>query len=171
MTGLPGMATNLLIERLRNLEADGVLTRGDDGRYALTAWGEDLHEAIYALGRWAGPLMAKPRGSDQFRPTWIRHMVIARFEGLDALRKDLTVELTIDSETMTLISARGRVHLVRGSSDSPDVKLAGPTEPVVGLLLGRIRPSIAKSRGVRTSGDVRRLRGLRPRGEQPASHR
>ena len=37
LEGLPGIATNLLTDRLRNLEADGVLRRLDDGRYALAA--------------------------------------------------------------------------------------------------------------------------------------
>jgi DNA-binding HxlR family transcriptional regulator len=168
LSGLPGIATNLLVERLRSLEADDVVRRLDDGRYALTPWGVDLHEAIYALGRWAGPLMARPRGEDHFRPNWLRHMVVARFEGIDPSRKDLTVELRFkDEPPMTLISARGRVHLARGGTTKPDVTLEGPHEAVVGLLLGRISRAEAESRGVTGTGNVRGLGGLRPRGERP----
>jgi DNA-binding HxlR family transcriptional regulator len=165
--GLPGIATNLLVERLRSLQADGVVEHLDDGRYALTPWGEDLHEAVYALGRWAGPLMAMPRGDDHFRPSWMRHMVIARFEGVDPKRTDVVVEMRCDDEPVTLISSAGRVHIAPGTSRSPDVVLAGEPEPVVALLLGRIDRSEAERRGVRASGDLRRLRGLRPRGERP----
>ncbi len=165
--GLPGIATNLLIERLRSLEAGGVVHRLDDGRYALTPWGQDLHEAIYALGRWAGPLMARPRGQDHFRPNWIRHMVVARFEGIDPLRKDMTVELRSgDQPPITLISAGGEVHLATGRAAKPDVVLAGPDEAVIGLLLGRIGRAEAESRGVTATGNVRGLSGLRPRGER-----
>lgn len=168
--GLPGIATNLLVERLRSLESDGVIRRLEDGRYGLTPWGQELHEAIYALGRWAGPLMARPRGEDHYRPNWLRHMVIARFEGVDPLRKDLTVELRCDDEPpVTLISARGRVHLVPGAEADPDVRIAGPQEAVVGLLLGRIPRAEAESRGVTAAGEIRRLPGLRPRGERPAA--
>ena len=167
MSGLPGIATNLLVERLRSLEADGVVRRLDDGRYALTPWGEDLHEAVYALGRWAGPLMARPRGEDHFRPNWLRHMMVARFEGVDPRRKDLTVELRCgDEPPVTLISSRGQVHLTIGGAAHPDVTLAGPQDAVVGLLLGRIGRADAESRGVTASGAVRRLNGLRPRGER-----
>jgi DNA-binding HxlR family transcriptional regulator len=167
LDGLPGIATNLLVERLRSLEGDGVVRRLDDGRYALTPWGEDLHEAIYALGRWAGPLMARPRGEDHFRPNWIRHMVVARFEGHDPQRKDLVVELlSDDAEPVTLISAGGRVHIAPGRHPAPDVTLGGPPEAVVGLLLGRITRAQAESRGVAAAGDLRRLSGLRPRGER-----
>lgn len=166
LRGLPGIATNLLAERLRSLEADGVIHRRDDDRYALTRWGEGLHEAIYAFGRWAGPLMARPRGEDHFRPNWIRHMVVARFEGIDPLRKELSVELRFDDEPpVTLISARGQVHLAQGATTNPDVTLAGPHEAAVGLLLGRISRAEAESRGVAATGRVRELRGLRPRGE------
>jgi len=167
MDGLPGIATNLLAERLRGLQSDGVVTRAEDGRYTLTPWGEDLHEAVYALGRWAGPLMARPRGEDHYRASWVRHMVVARFEGLDPLRKELTVQLDIDGGPVTLVCVRGVVQLVPGRAPAPDVSLAGPTEPVVGLLLGRITRADAVSRGVRATGDVRRLGGLRPRGERP----
>lgn len=167
--GLPGVASNLLVQRLRALEEDGVVTRDDDGRYRLTPWGEGLREPIYALGRWAGPLMAQPRGDDHFRVEWLHHMVIARFDGHDPRRRDLVVELRCDDATFTLISVGGRVRLVRGPDPSADVGIAGPTEPVVGLLLGRIDRERAVERGVSTSGAVSKLRGLRPRGERPAT--
>jgi DNA-binding HxlR family transcriptional regulator len=165
--GLPGIATNLLADRLKSMEESGVLDRLDDGRYALTSWGQELHEVVYALGRWAGPLMAQPRGDDEFQPRWMRHMVIARFEGVDALRRDLVVELRCDDDPLTLISVAGRVHLAPGTATDPDIVLSGASEPVVGLLLGRISGAQARSRGVEVRGDVRRLSGLRPRGEAP----
>jgi hypothetical protein len=171
LAGLPGIATNLLVERLRSLEADGVLRRLEDGRYALTPWGEDLHEVIYALGRWAGPLMALPRGEDHFRSNWMRHMVFARFEGVDPRRKDLAVELRCGDDPITLISAGGRVHMTSSWALAPDVTLSGPPEPVVGLLLGRITRAEAESRGVTSAGDVRALTGLRPRGERRPAER
>lgn len=169
LDGLPGIATNLLVERLRSLEEDGVVRRLDDGRYALTPWGADLHEAVYALGRWAGPLMARPRAEDHFRQNWLRHMVIARFEGFDPERRDLTVEMRFEDESLTLISAGGRVRVAPGRADAPDVTLEGELEPVVGLLLGRIGRAQAISQGVSVIGDTRGLRGLRPRGERPAA--
>src|SRR6202042_2649537 len=40
--GLPGVATNLLAERLRHLEESGVVTRDKQGLYELTGWGKRL---------------------------------------------------------------------------------------------------------------------------------
>lgn len=164
LTGLPGIATNLLAERLRSLEEAGVVAHLDDGRYELTPWGDELRDAIYALGRWAGPLMARPRGDDHFQISWLRHMVVARFDGHDAERNDLTVELATDDGVFTLISEAGEVRLITDRTPAPDIILFGPTEPVVALLLGRITPAEAKDRGVTVRGAVDELSGLRPRG-------
>lgn len=51
--GLPGIATNLLTERLRRLESDGILRRIDGGIYALTEVGAGIRTAIEELGIWA----------------------------------------------------------------------------------------------------------------------
>ncbi len=164
--GLPGIATNLLAARLRSLVDAGVIRRLDDGRYQLTPWGDDLRHAIYALGRWAGPLMAQPRGDDHFQPNWLHHMVIARFDGHDPARTDLTVELATDDDIFTLTSGAGRVTLSPGRAAQPDVILTGPTEPVVGLLLGRLTRAQAMEQGVGIRGSARALGSLRPRGEE-----
>ena len=166
LDGLPGIATNLLADRLRSLADDGVLIRVDDGRYALTAWGDELRETVYALGRWAGPLMARQRGEDSFQLSWLHHMVIARFDGRDPDRADLTVELCTDGEVFTLESLDGRVRLSEGRTPDPDIILAGPTEPVVAYLLGRINATSAHTAGVSVRGPGRKLTGLRPRGER-----
>ncbi len=166
LDGLPGIATNLLATRLRSLADSGLLRHLDDGRYQLTPWGDDLRDTIYALGRWAGPLMAEPRGDDHFQTHWLHHMVIARFDGHDSARRDLTVELSTDDHVFTLTSEAGRVTLAPGRAPEPDVILTGPTEPAVALLLGRIHKAEAIQRGVRIRGSARALSGLRPRGER-----
>lgn len=171
LNGLPGIATNLLADRLRSLTAAGVIERRPDKRYELTAWGYELRDAVYALGRWAGPLMAKPRGNDHFEISWLHHMVIARFDGHDPQRRDLTVELATDDDVFTLESRDGRVRLTAGRSPDPDLILTGSTEPAVGLVLGRITPDQARQSGVTIRGPVQKLRDLRPRGEHPELNR
>src|SRR6266571_7030427 len=67
LDGLPGVATNLLADRLRDLETAGVIKRqlADQGNaivYALTPWGAELREPIEGLIRWSTPLSAPFRG-------------------------------------------------------------------------------------------------------------
>ena len=65
--GLPGIPTNTLSSRLRELEANGVVRRvlaprpGNAIRYELTEYGIDLAPAVMALGRW-GAAGLGPRG-------------------------------------------------------------------------------------------------------------
>lgn len=164
LRGLPGVATNLLADRLRNLEAAEVVRHLDDGSYELTSWGLQLRDAVYALGRWAGPLMAEPQGDDHYQSGWIRHMVAARFDGHDPDRQDIVVELCTDGDTVTLESSNGIVSLTPGHAIEPLVTISGPLEPAVGLLLGRIDKTTAADHGVTTRGPIRALAQLRPRG-------
>lgn len=67
--GLPGVAKNLLAERLRTLEASGVLER-DGERYRLTDRGRELAPVVYALAGWGAPLLAGGPGDDAVRANW-----------------------------------------------------------------------------------------------------
>lgn len=76
MTGLPGIATNLLSDRLRELEAAGVVERrpaaaGNAVVYGLTAWGAELRGPIEGLIRWSTPLMVRGPEGDPFLPEWL----------------------------------------------------------------------------------------------------
>lgn len=91
---LPGVATNLLAERLRALEAAGVVERRlDVGTkrvvYALSSWGMQLREAVEAIIRWSTPLMTVGRGGDTFQAQWL---VIA----MQALLRDVTSDSPVE---------------------------------------------------------------------------
>src|ERR671923_857808 len=71
--GLPGIATNLLADRLRELEQAGVVEReeapppGATTLFRLTPRGEELKSVLDELGRWGAPLMAEPAEADAYR--------------------------------------------------------------------------------------------------------
>src|ERR1700689_1199626 len=155
--GLAGIATNLLADRLRHLEQQGVVDRDSRGTYALTKWGQGLAEPIYALARWASPLMDEPAGDDQFRSSWLLPVVANLFEGVDPRRPDTTIEIHTGDSPMTIVSSGGRVLLQPGPADCPDLAISGPPEGVVGLLAGRLDKAAASKRGVVVRGDIRRL--------------
>jgi DNA-binding HxlR family transcriptional regulator len=56
-----GMSSSVLYERLRELSEAGLLRREPDERYALTAVGAGLAEAITPLDRWARRWAASTR--------------------------------------------------------------------------------------------------------------
>lgn len=66
-TGLPGASPNVLAQRLRELEGEGVVRRhrlpppAAARVYELTQWGTELEPVIMALGRWGGRSRSLPR--------------------------------------------------------------------------------------------------------------
>lgn len=70
LDGLPGIATNLLTDRLRRLEADGIVehTAAD---YSLTPLGHALQPVLDSLITWGGYFMSAGRDDQAFRPQWM----------------------------------------------------------------------------------------------------
>lgn len=162
LDGLPGVATNLLSERLRTMSADGLIERTDDDRYALTDRGKGLREVVFAIGRWAYPLMGEIADGEAFRSHWIAHPVAALFPGVDPSRPELTLEIRCAEQPMIIRFSQGRVSVEPGQAAAPDLVLTGPPDAVIGLLARRIDPQEAKARGLAVTGDSRLLRSLRP---------
>lgn len=50
---IPGISDRLLAERLRELQAQGIVARGADGGYALTPKGKELRPILIEIARWA----------------------------------------------------------------------------------------------------------------------
>lgn len=78
MDGLPGIATNLLAQRLAALEDAGVVRREAatppvaTDLFHLTPRGAALEPVLLELGRWGGPLLATARRDDAFRDHWLK---------------------------------------------------------------------------------------------------
>lgn len=67
---LPGITTNLLAKRLKEMQAAELIER-DDVRYRLAARGRALEAAVMALGAWGGRyLEAGPREHDVVEIRW-----------------------------------------------------------------------------------------------------
>ncbi len=161
LEGLPGIATNLLADRLRSLEERRVVTRDAQAQYHLTAWGQGLAEPLQALARWAAPLMAAPLADDAFRSSWLALPVAVIFDGIDPRRPRLIIEVRTGDMPVTIESRNGQVHVQPGHAMSPDLVLTGPPDGIVGLLMGALDETAAASRGVKVQGDVRLLARLR----------
>jgi DNA-binding HxlR family transcriptional regulator len=162
-TSLAGIATNLLAERLRSLEANGIVERrlGDPGvLYALTTWGAELREPMEALGRWGAPLLKTGRDGDSFQPRWL---VLA----LPALVRDVTaapaLELGFEIEGFLIVLHidENGPRAVAQPDRRPDTILTAAPEIVVGLAAGALTIDQAVSAG-RLQGDAKVLRTVFP---------
>ena len=162
--GLPGIATNLLAERLRQLEDAGVVSRDAQGRYQLTEWGQQLAVPVRELARWGARLMERKADADAFRGQWFALPAAMMFGGTDPGRPDLTVEIRAGGETATLQARAGKVTFRPGPADAPDLILSGPPDAVIGLLGGRLSAEAATELGVSILGDSLSLDRLRQPG-------
>src|SRR5947208_14165031 len=76
LDGLPGIGTNLLAARLKDLEKEGIIRRrslpppAGSTVYELTERGWGLEEPIHVLGRWGIWTIRRDSPEDAFRPRW-----------------------------------------------------------------------------------------------------
>jgi DNA-binding HxlR family transcriptional regulator len=149
--GLPGIATNLLAERLRELEEAGVVRRQLDTdsngvAYALTPWGSELRGAIAALVNWSTPLMVSGPSGDSFRTYWL---VVALESLLDGKRTEVpaNVGVEVDGTTLTVRVDETGTHATLDGDGQPKTVLRAEPMVVLGLASGTLTVEQAISAG------------------------
>lgn len=168
-TSLAGIATNLLAERLRSLEENGIVERrlGDAGViYALTPWGAGLREPMEALGRWGAPLLTTGRDGDSFQPRWLVLALPALLRGVTAAPA-LELGFEVEGFLIVLHIDENGPRAVAQPDRRPDTILTAAPEIVVGLVAGALTIDEAVSAG-RLQGDAKVLRKLFPAGRATA---
>lgn len=140
LDGLPGVATNLLADRLRELESAGVVERrraqaGNAVQYALTPWGAELREPIEGLVRWSTPLMVRGPEGDHFRTEWLLIALPALLGNAKGAARS-TVGVAVNDEVVQLRGTRSGIEV--GRHDGRDLDAVVRTDPaiVLGLAAG-----------------------------------
>ncbi|NKX90407.1 winged helix-turn-helix transcriptional regulator [Nocardia coubleae] len=160
LEGLPGIATNLLADRLRDLEASGVIERrltgeGSVVEYALTPWGAELREPIEGLIRWSTPLMSRgPAEGDAFRPGWLALALPALLNARVELRRAVTIGLEIEAEFFQLRGTRSGFEVGRHDGCELDAGVRADPGCLLGLAAGALTLDEARAlRLIEIDGD------------------
>jgi DNA-binding HxlR family transcriptional regulator len=161
--GLPRIPTNILSDRLKELEDSGVVRRRVLPRpagsivYELTEYGADLEEAIKHLGRWGARSLGEPRQDEIVTPDSLTMALRTTFrpEAADGVRA--TYELRLGP--VVLHAAVDGPHLTVGQGPLPGADLVIETGPALKALLAReITPPEAVDQGlVHLTGEPRLL--------------
>lgn len=169
LDGLPGVATNLLTERLRQLEAAGVVLREEAPPpvatilYRLTPRGDALRPVVIELGRWGIALLPESTREDVFRPHWLAGPVWVHLRDHAPQRSPVALELRTPDGSLTVEAVGGDVRTRVGSAERPDAILSGQPKPIAAVLAGKLTVAAARAKGVRYQGDPAVLRRLQPR--------
>jgi DNA-binding HxlR family transcriptional regulator len=165
MEGLPGIATNLLAQRLRELEGARIVERdvlpppAASAVYRLTNRGRGLQRALVELTRWSLATMGPPAPNELFRTDWLLLAMEAAFRPERARGDPMVVELRVDGDLFRLRIANGQLTVGRNSAGRPDLVLTATTRNVLGLIMGdppaRQRLIAGGSVGVKGSTEAR----------------
>ena len=176
---LPGIATNLLTERLREMERAGLIALypvAGTGRarapvqFTLTDRGRALEPVIAAFGVWSAPFMGEPGRRDRLRARWLTVPAYLYLRDVRPSGPAVRVALRCTGDDSLLVETTGteRVRARVGDASDADLALTGPTRVVFRALMGRSSLADAKRQGLAVDGDERILARLR---SQPAVRR
>ena len=129
---LAGASSNMIADRLRELEGHGVIQRrklappAGSSVYELTEWGRELEPIVLALGSW-GLRVPLPPPPIRLSPTsvllFLRGSVCAG-PGMPPA----TYRIELDDTVWTVRAAPGQVDVEPGDPGSPDASIrTGPT--------------------------------------------
>jgi DNA-binding HxlR family transcriptional regulator len=159
--GLPGVSTNILAARLRDLEASGVVQKrrlpppAASTVYELTAYGAQLEEVVYAMARWGVRTLGPPSPEDELEPDWGLNAFPALFNPTAADGMSGTYVLRISGDVFTVSLADGRVSVELAADPEADLDAAFDMETFFGLASGELAPADAVEQGlVELRGDV-----------------
>jgi DNA-binding HxlR family transcriptional regulator len=150
--GLPHASPNVLAQRLRDLEAAGVVRRGKlpppaaSRIYELTEWGQDLEPVIIALGKWGVRSPSKPPdaelGVDSLILSFRTMFDPERAAGLGA-----SYEFRLGEDRFRAEVAGGRLEIERGSAERPDASVETDAGTLAALVYDDLELDDALSSG------------------------
>jgi len=162
--GLPGIPSNILTARLKELEVAGIVRRRLLPRpsgavvYELTEAGRELEEPVISLGRWGARRLGDPRPGEIVTEDSMAAALLSTFRPETAGRANMSYELRLGEIVVHAKVRNGTVTVGRGALQKPDLIIeAGPA--IRALLAREITPEEAlREKSVRVTGDPKLLK-------------
>jgi DNA-binding HxlR family transcriptional regulator len=165
LDGLPGISTNLLTERLKNLEGQDIIARrtlsppAASTVYELTPFGRELETPIIELGRWGSRLLPPTLDGLSMPTVGTASVAIkAFFHPANAQSIDETYEWRFGVESLQVQVKSGQLCIQQGQYLTPDVVFHADMPVFMGLFSGQLPLDDAIAAGlVRVDGDPQAL--------------
>ena len=149
---LPGIGTNILAARLKELESAGIVAKKKlpppfaSTVYELTPAGQELRPVLHELARFGARLMGPPP-ADALEPGWLMHALEL---ALSPLCKGATIAFRVGDEEASLVDCTA----TPGIAENYDVLVETDPTGFYHLVVDR------QVEGVRIDGDVAALEQL-----------
>jgi len=160
LKGLPGIGTNLLADRLKDLERVGIVRRtvlpppAGSAVYELSELGRRLEPVVFELGRWGARFLDPRMESDAVDPGWFFVSIRATFRPEAAADLRETYEFRIDGKPFHARVDKGSARTSQGHAADPDLIVTTDVGSFVGLLSQRLTPRAGVANGkVHIEGD------------------
>jgi DNA-binding HxlR family transcriptional regulator len=163
---LPGIGTNILAARLRELERAGVVCRrtlpppAASAVYELTEYGAALEEPLLALGRWGARTLGPREPGQALRGEWLAVALKAMFAAEAAGDLTATVELRIGDGAFALRIEHGALRIDPGPAAAAELTVAIDEDRLLAFLSGHLPADQVAFEG--DAGLLRRLPRLFP---------
>lgn len=134
---LPNASSNLLADRLRELEQHGVIRRrkrestAGPWVYELTAWGEKLEPIVLALGKWG---VEAPTPSEPTSLSATSVLLYLREAARPAPASSIVCRLDLDGSVWTIRTDSGKVQVRSGEPATADISLRADPETLGNLI-------------------------------------
>jgi DNA-binding HxlR family transcriptional regulator len=151
--GLPGIGTNILAARLKDLEAFGVVEKKKlpppyaSTVYELTPYGKELDEVLYALGRWGARTLGPPVFEEELYPEWGLNALPGLFDPAAAQGLTETYVLKVGDDVFTARVVDGHLRADVGAAADADVTVGTDMKTLWALTNGELTPSEALAAG------------------------
>jgi DNA-binding HxlR family transcriptional regulator len=162
--GLPGIGTNTLAARLKQLETSGVVQRRllplpDGGTvYELTSYGRELEPILLALGRWGTKSMGRLPHDVASRSRWLVAAMLAFHDERQPIARPTTWELRLSDGAFAVRAQGTTLAVTAGAPEHADLVITTLDEDLHRLLTGQLTPGEAVATGALTlEGDASTL--------------
>jgi DNA-binding HxlR family transcriptional regulator len=163
--GLPGIATNLLAQRLREMEDVGLVRRIPLPRpvnavaFTLTERGAALHDVVREFLKWGAPLMAQPGPEDTFRAHWLLLPLRGLCRDNDPHGARVVVRVGTIYDGCDIIAQSGTIEVNPSRlDDEVDATVTGDPGALVALFTGQLPIEAAPGSGVFIGGATAAVR-------------
>lgn len=151
---LPGIGTNLLSSRLKEMEDQGLAVQrklpppAASVVYQLTERGLQLETAILALADWGRPLLGIPSEKDNLSSGWLMLAMKKSFRPEEAKGLQECYEFRIDKDVFQVRVMDEKIEVEQGVRYVPDMQLTSPSTILMSIVAGELSATEAMKKGL-----------------------